>query len=45
MGEANILDRIVEVKRREVARLPERPIAAGDLRAAVRARSPVSTSR
>lgn len=31
----NILDRIVEEKRREVARLPERLIAAGDLRDAM----------
>jgi len=35
---ANILGQIVEQKRREVARLPERRIAAGDLRDAVLAR-------
>ena len=32
---ANILDTIVEEKKREVARLPERALAAGDLRDAV----------
>ena len=31
----NILDTIVEQKRREIARLPERPVAAGDLRDAM----------
>jgi len=31
----NILDKIVEVKKREVAKLPARPIAAGDLRDAM----------
>ena len=32
---ANILDTIVEEKRREVGRLPERTVSAGDLRAAI----------
>ncbi|HHY84079.1 MAG TPA: indole-3-glycerol phosphate synthase TrpC [Verrucomicrobia bacterium] len=36
---SNILDTIVEEKKREVARLPERPLAAGDLRDALLARN------
>src|SRR5256885_11509581 len=31
----NVLDKIVDEKKREIARLPDRPLAAGDLRDAL----------